>query len=614
MSKTLTFRLKNAPKKPGVYIFRDTNKKVIYIGKAKNLYKRVNSYFQKKHEDQKTILLVAKIASVDFIVTDNELEALILELNMIKKNRPAYNIEYKDDKSYPYIAITMNDEFPRISSTREAHRKGVRYFGPYISASSLRETIDTLRSIFKLRTCRGTTPGRASHRTVENGKTVYTPCLNYHIDKCMAPCAQKVSAEEYLKTVKKVIKFLEGSSKQTLKALEDDMQKAAEDENFEKAARLRDKIFAAQMVLSKQKVSDDSGEDLDIFGTDSRDGYFAVALFMVRGGKLLGSESFEFKEQAEKEPLLSFIKHYYHSTSYVPNEVLTAEELPDTDTLKTWLSDIKKAKVAVRKPQRGKKKRLVDLASKNAGHNLEFYLKRLQVESSRAMESLKQLKDNLSIETPYRIEAFDISNISGTSAVGSMVVFENAKPKKEHYRKFKIRFDEGINDYEMMAEIVARRLKGLSKTGGDKSFKTKPNLILVDGGKGQLSASKKMLDRYSTDIDIAALAKREEELFLPGKPDSIRLARNSAALRLVQSLRNEAHRFAIEYHRKLRSKKMLRSVLDDIEGIGEKRKKLLIDNFGSVAVIKKLDAAGLAKKTGFSSDLSKKILKRVASK
>ena len=614
MTQKLSLKVKNTPKKPGVYIFKNKNKKVIYIGKAKNLYKRVNSYFQKKHEDQKTILLVEKIASVDFIVTDNELEALILELNMIKKHKPVYNIEYKDDKSYPYICITMSDEFPRISSTREAHKKGVRYFGPYISASSLRETVDTLRSIFKLRTCRGTTPGRATHGTIENGKKVYTPCLNYHIDKCMAPCSRKVSAEEYKKTVKEVIKFLEGNPKQTIKALEEDMKNAAKSEDYEKAARLRDKIFAAQMVLSKQKVSDDSGEDLDIFGTASKDGYFAVALFMVRGGKLLGSESFEFKEQAEKEPLLSFIKHYYHSTSYVPKEVLTAEEISDVQTLELWLSDIRKARVKVRKPQRGKKKRLVDLASKNAGHNIDFYLKRLQVESTRAMESLKQLKESLGIEMPYRIEAYDISNIAGTSAVGSMVVFEDAKPKKEHYRKFKIRFDEGINDYEMMAEVVARRLKGLSKTGGDKSFSTKPNLILVDGGKGQLSASKKALDRYSINIDLASLAKREEELFVPGKAESIKLAKDSAALRLVQSVRDEAHRFAIEYHRKLRSKKMLTSVLDDIEGIGQKRKKMLIDNFGSVAAIKKLDVASLAKKTGLSTDLSQKILTRVASK
>jgi len=567
MSKALEFKLKNAPKKPGVYIFKNKKEEILYIGKAKNLFKRANSYFQKEHADLKTSQLVARIAAVEFMVTDNELEALILELNLIKKHRPAFNIDYKDDKSYPYIAITLDDEFPRISITREAHKKGVKYFGPYVSAGALRQTLDTLRSIFLLRTCRNQTPGRKSHRQLKGGKITYSPCLNYHIDKCLAPCSNQVSPQDYRQVVKQVVDFLEGRGASTLKLLKAQMKAASDKNNFEKAARLRDRIRAAQAILDKQNVAGEDGEDLDIFGTAFKDGYAAVALFMVRGGKLLGSESFCFGEKAETEPLLSFIKHYYHATSFIPKEVLVNQELSDTQTLELWLKKLRKANVHVKKPLRGRKKRLVELASKNAEHNLDFHLKKLEVESEKLLKALKELEKSLDLTAmPYRIECFDISNISGTSATGSMVVFENGKPKKAHYRKFKVRFDEGINDCQMLAEVVARRLKSLTKSD-DKSFAAKPDLILVDGGKGQLSAAKSVLGRYfgnsprsisqGTVPAVASLAKREEELFIPSKSQSINLNTDSPALKLVQQIRDEAHRFAIQYHRLLRSKKML---------------------------------------------------------
>lgn len=565
MNQALQLKLKNAPKKPGVYIFKNGKLEVIYIGKAKNIFKRVNSYFQKEHQDPKTALLVPKIVAVDFLVTDNELEALILEINLIKKHRPAYNIGFKDDKSYPYIAVTLDDKFPRISITREAHKKGVKYFGPYVNVGALRETVNTLRSIFPLRTCRNSYAGRSSHKRIVKGKATYTPCLNYHIERCLSPCSGKVDADQYRKIVNKVVDFLDGKSKATIESLENAMREASDSKQFEKAARIRDRLVAAQKISDKQKMESENSEDVDVFGSASKDGYFAVALFMVRDGKLLGSESFQLKENAETEPLLSFIKHYYHTTSYVPKEVLISQEISDVVTLATWLKNLRGANVKLSKPQKGRKKRLVDLASKNAGHNLDFYLKRLQVESERLMKGLKQLKDNIGTKMPYRMECFDISNIAGTSAVGSMVVFENGKAKKDHYRKFKVRFDEGINDYQMLAEVIGRRFKGLSRDEGDASFKTKPDLIIVDGGKGQLSAAEKVFEHYfgdssSSDIpDLVALAKREEELFVPGRAKPIELAKDSAALLLVMAIRDEAHRFAIQYHRQLRSKKMLAS-------------------------------------------------------
>ncbi len=545
----MSFKLKNAPRKPGVYIYKNSEEEIIYIGKANNLFKRTNSYFQKEHDDPKTRKLVKKIATVDFLVTDNEVEALILELNLIKKHRPIYNIDYKDDKSYPYIAITLQDEFPRVFVTRDSHKKGIKYFGPYVNATALRHTIDTLRSIFELRTCKGSKPGRKGQKP---------PCLNFHIEKCLAPCTGKVASSDYKKIIETVIDFLEGRGNSIMRSLEAQMKKAAASRQFEKAARIRDRIEGAKAILHKQKVASEAGEDIDIFGTFENDGYFAVALFMIRGGKLIGSENFEFKEGAETEPLLSFIKHYYHTTSFVPKEVLVGEDLSDKSTLEAWLKELRGASVTVKKPKRGQKKRLLELASKNASHNLDFYLKRLQVESEKSMKALKQLKENLGIEMPYRIECFDISNISGQEAVGSMVVFESGKPLKSHYRKFKVHFDEGINDYKMMAEVVGRRLKGLSKIGEDNSFNTKPNLILIDGGKGQLSAAKGVLDYYYSDINIASLAKREEELFIPGKKEPIMLDKDSEALKLVQQIRDEAHRFAITYHRLLRSKKMFK--------------------------------------------------------
>jgi len=565
----LNFKLKNAPKRPGVYIFKNKKEEILYIGKAKNLYKRANSYFQKEHADLKTSQLVPRIATVEFVVTGNEVEALILELNLIKKHRPAFNIDFKDDKSYPYIAITLDDEFPRIAITREAHKKGVKYYGPYVSAGALRQTLDTLRSVFLLRTCRDSAPGRKSHRQLKGGKITYSPCLNYHIDKCLAPCSQQVSPEEYRAVVKNVIDFLEGRGAGTLKLLKAQMKAASDENNFEKAARLRDRILAAQAILDKQNVAGDDGGDLDVFGTAFKGGYAAVALFMVRGGKLIGSESFCFQKKAEMQPLLSFIKHYYHATSFIPKEVLVSQELSDTQTLELWLKQLRKTNVYIKKPLRGRKKRLVELASKNAGHNLDFHLKKLQVESEKLLKALKEIKENLSLTAmPYRIECFDISNIAGTSAVGSMVVFENGKSNKAHYRKFKVRFDEGINDYQMLAEVVARRLKSLTKSD-DISFKTKPDLILVDGGKGQLSAAKAVLDQFfgysphpigqGTVPAVASLAKREEELFIPSRPEAIRLSKDSPALNLVQQIRDEAHRFAIQYHRLLRSKKMLQS-------------------------------------------------------
>ncbi len=608
MSKALNFKLKNAPKKPGVYKFKDKKEEIIYIGKAKNLFKRVNSYFQKDQQELKVRRLVKKIASVDFMVTDNEIEALILELNLIKKHQPAYNIEYKDDKSYPYIAITSNDEFPRITITREAHKKGAKYFGPYVNVTALRQTVDTLRSIFPLRTCRDTTPGRISHRQVKKGKVTYSPCLNFHIEKCASPCSKRVTVEDYERMVKRVVDFLEGKGKETLAILGKEMKEASLGQQFERAARIRDRLEFAEIILGKQKVASESDDDLDIFGSASKDGYFSVALFMVRRGKLLGSENYEFKVNAETEPQTSFMKCYYHSTSFIPKEVLLAEDIADSSTLKIWLEKIRKGQVEIRVPQRGRKKRLIELASKNAQHNLDFYLKRLQVESERAMKALKQLKDSTGFKMPYRIECFDVSNIAGKVAVGSMVVFENGKPNKSHYRRFKIRYDKGIDDYKMLAEIIGRRLKGLLKSDND-SFKTKPDLILVDGGKGQLSAAKEAIDRYYSDISVGALAKREEELFIPLKSSPINLKKDGSAYRLIQQIRDEAHRFALEYHRNLRSKKMLASVLDNIEGIGNARRKLLLNNFGSVEKIKKLNSKKLAKETGIGKGLSEKIIK-----
>lgn len=602
-AKTLYEQVKNLPDKPGAYIFKDSKDNVIYVGKAKSLKKRVITYFQKAGiVDPKALVLREKISDLDFFITPSEMEALILECNLIKEYRPRFNVSYKDDKSYPYIAITITDKFPRIYVTRENHRRGRIYYGPYTKPGDVRVTLDALRKIFPLRACRGSTPGRNRNK----------PCLNYHIKRCLSPCTKRINEHEYTKMVRQVIKFLEGGQKEIIQKLEADMREASAKLEFEKAAKIRDRIQAARMVIGRTSMKVHGQKDLDVIASAKHDSQVMLTILRIRDNKLTGSENFTLISNRVDDPSLylsSFIKQYYSGFTYFPREIIIEEEIEDQDLITQWLSQKRKVKVILKKPIRGYKRKLIKLAKENAKQTLQYRL--LSDKEKDIEKTLKKLERELCLShLPRRIEAFDISNLSGKEAVGSMIVFTNNKADKQYYRRFKIRNTSQPNDYAMIYEVVLRRLKNLNKLDNKDGFQLAPDLILIDGGKPQLTAATNALKDLEIDeIPVVALAKKEEKLYLPGLSEPRSLSKNSEALKLMQRVRDEAHRFALQYHIKLRGKKMTTSLLDQIQGVGPKRKAVLLKEFGSVEKLAKASFQDLDRIKGIPASLARNIYK-----
>jgi excinuclease ABC subunit C len=572
-------QLKGLPAKPGIYLFRDAKDTVLYIGKAKSLRPRVRSYFRGGDTRLGLDRLIERVEQIEVIVTSTEVEAFHLEQNLIKRYRPTFNVRLRDDKSYPYIAVTVTDEYPRVMFTRERHRRGVVYFGPYASAKKVRETLDVLNRVFPYRPCEGPQPGRHSG----------IPCLDYHIDRCLAPCVGYVTKEDYRAIIDGVIEFLSGETRPVLRELEGKMRDAAERQEFEEAARYRNRLTAVRHLAERQAADKRAIGTVDVIGIAASGRAAAVQVFPLRGGRLVDRHTFYLENEAgEDVPQLleSFCLEYYGGAPSVPPLIVVPPDVGPTDALADYLSDLRGSRVEVRPSRRGEKRRLQELAQQNAELALESDAANRERKRLRRVEALEELRECLNLESlPLRIECFDISNIQGESPVGSMVVFQDAVPKKAHYRKFGIKGVEGQDDFAMMAEVISRRFaraRDVTAERYDESFAAVPNLVVVDGGKGQLSAALAALQAYDLPrVAVIALAKREEEVFVPGRPQPIALSRDSAGLQLLQRIRDEAHRFALGFHRRRRDAKARESILDALPGVGPARKRALIQHFGS---------------------------------
>ncbi len=581
MKERVKERLKSLPARPGVYLFRDGAGEVLYIGKAKSLRPRVRSYFQKTTDGRAQIRqLPDRVADVEVIVTGSEVEALHLEQNLVKRHRPPFNVRLRDDKSFPYIAVTVEDEYPRVMFTRERHRPGVWYFGPYANAKKVRETLDVLNRVFPYRPCEGPKPGRHSG----------IPCLDYHIDRCLAPCVGYVSREDYRAIIDGVIEFLSGNSKPIQRELEQKMQAAAAEERFEDAARYRNRLFAVQHLVERQAVERHSVGTVDVIGFAVEEDRAVVQIFPLRGGKMIDRHSFHLENVGGQDVttvLEAFCLEYYGSTPSVPPQIVVPRDAGDLSALAELLSERRGARVEVRSAERGEKRRLQRLADENARHALETEQAQTEQKRARRVEALEELRETLNLESlPLRIECYDISTAMGQDNVGSMVVFQDALPKKAHYRKYGIRGQEGMDDFAAMAEMISRRFARLADGTGethDDSFAATPNLVVIDGGKGQLSAALAAMQAYDLPrVAVIALAKRIEEVYVPGRPDPIVLSRHSPGLQLLQRLRDEAHRFAVGFHRQRRETRGFGSLFDELEGVGPSRRRALLQHFGSV--------------------------------
>jgi excinuclease ABC subunit C len=582
VNSRLETKLAALPARPGVYVFRDESGAVLYIGKAKSLRARVRSYFQKARGGARlgTTQLVERIADLETIVTGTEVEALHLEQNLVKRHRPPFNVRLRDDKSFPYIAVTVEDEYPRVMFTRERHRRGVVYFGPFANAKKVRETLDVLNRVFKFRPCEGPKPGRHSG----------IPCLDYHIDRCLAPCVGYVSEADYRAVIDGVVGFLGGDTRTIARELETQMQAAAAAERFEDAARYRNRLFSIRHLAERQAADRRSVGSVDVVGLAADGTAASVQVFPLRDGKLIDRYSFHLDNVAGQEPatlIETFCLEYYGSSPSVPPEILVPETAGDTSALAAFLSDRRGSRVVVRTPERGEKRRLLELAEQNAGIALESAALASEQRRARRVEALEELREALNLESlPIRIECFDVSTIQGSATVASMVVFEDAVPKKAHYRKFSVRTLDRQDDFAAMAEVIGRRF---ARAGGspadpeyDEGFAAVPNLVVVDGGRGQLSAALDAMHRFDlARVAVIALAKREEEVFVPGSSRPVVLDRSSAGLQLLQRLRDEAHRFALGYHRVRRSVESRESIFDDLTGVGPARRRALIRHFGS---------------------------------
>jgi excinuclease ABC subunit C len=577
----LEAQLKALPAKPGVYVFRAEDGRVLYIGKAKSLRQRVRSYFQATPDTRAQIVqLPGRVADIEVIVTGTEAEALHVEQNLVKRHRPPFNIRLRDDKSFPYIAVTIEDEYPRVMFTRERHRRGVLYFGPYANAKKVRETLDVLNRVFQFRPCEGPKPGRHSG----------IPCLDYHIERCKAPCVGYVSKEDYGELIDRVIEFLSGETRPVLRELERQMQGAAGEERFEDAARYRNRLYAIRHLAERQAADRRSVGSVDVIGIAVEGDRAAVQVFPLRDGKLVDRHGFHLENvegQDTAAVLEAFALEYYGTSPSIPPQLVVPPDAGDTEALEQFLSERRGSRVEVRTPERGEKKRLQQLAAQNARVALESDVIQAEQKRLRRVEALEELRETLNLESlPLRIECYDISNIQAESPVGSMVVFQDAVPKKAHYRKFGVRhLEAGPDDFAAIEEVVSRRFARLGDVAGadyDESFAGMPNLVVIDGGKGQLSAALSAMQAYDLPrVAVISLAKRAEEVFVPGRPDPIVLPRESPGLQLLQRVRDEAHRFALGFHRQRRETRARGSIFDDLQGVGPARRRALLRHFGS---------------------------------
>ena len=574
-------RLQALPEQPGVYRMFDATGKVIYVGKAKVLRNRVRSYFVNRQHDAKTLQMVSQIADFDYIVTDSETEALILEQTLIKRHRPKYNIVFKDDKSLPLIKVTVQEKYPRVVRTRQVEKDGARYFGPYPVGGSVARTLTLIERLFPL----------CSRKEQIEG-TQKRPCLQYFIHRCLGACAGKADRDEYNASVQEVLLFLDGKHEQLMGKMRQQMEDASESMRFEQAAYLRDRLNDLTGAISRQKVVLPQAIDMDVVALALEQDEACAEVLFVRQGRLSGHEHFVMKNaEGESAPVIeqSFMEQFYSAAATIPKLLVVQHELPNLEPLREMLELKRAASVEIHVPKRGEKKALIDMAAKNAKEGLAQERFKWLSDEQKRTGALSELQQALDLPgKPQRIECFDISNAQGTNTVGSMVVFENGSPARSEYRRFQIKTVEGPNDFESMREALTRRFKRAASTNVDDVKWTRlPDLLIVDGGKGQLGVAMEVLATAGMrDLPVLGLAKQMEEIFRPGRRDSLLLPRNSEALYLIQRIRDEAHRFAITYHRDLRSKKSIKSPLDDVLGIGPKRKKALIKTFGSVAGIR----------------------------
>ncbi len=599
--------LKKLPSQPGVYLMHDAKDEIIYVGKAVSLKNRVRQYFQSsRNKSAKIEQMVSRIARFEYIVTDSEMEALVLECNLIKEHQPRYNTMLKDDKAYPYIKVTVGEDFPRVMLARTMKKDKNRYFGPYTSAGAVKDTIDLIHKLYKIRTCSRNLPR-------DTGKE--RPCLNYHIKQCDAPCQGYISKEEYGENIRQVLEFLNGRYDGVLKNLEEKMKAASDAMDFEKAIEYRDLLSSVKKVAQKQKITSSNMEDRDIIAMARDDMDAVVQVFFVREGKLIGRDHFRMSvatAETRGQILSSFVKQFYAGTPFLPKELWVQYELEDMELIGQWLSARKGQKVRITVPKKGDKERLVELAEKNAALVLIQDNERNKREEMRTIGAMNQVAQWLGLENVRRMEAFDISNISGYESVGSMVVFENGRPKRSDYRKFRIKTVIGPNDYASMKEVLARRFthgmeeqKQLKNQGVEKefgSFTRFPDLLMMDGGKGQVNIAMEVMEQLGLSIPVCGMVKDDNHRTrgLYYQNEEISIDRHSEGFRLITRIQDEAHRFAIEYHRSLRSKSQVRSILDEIPGIGDTRRKSLMRSFQSLDAVREASVEELCQVPGMN--------------
>ena len=664
--------LNSLPHKPGIYIMKDATGTILYVGKAISLYNRVRSYFQDSTDlSPKNRSMVAKIDDIEFLVVQNEVEALVLESNYIKQYRPKYNVLLRDDKSYPYIKVALTEDFPRVYRVRSFKHDGNRYFGPYTNSGAVDATLDLLNKLFAFRTCRYDASAWAAPRTGEpptgwKQKLLPRPCTQYYIHRCIAPCVAHATREEYDAVIRQVILFLEGKHDEVLRDLEAKMEHAADELNFEEAARIRDRIKAVERILEKQRIINTEGQDdQDVIALASGDDETCAQVFFFRSGKLVGREYFILQGTRDSSPgevMTSFLQQFYESSPHVPSEIIVEVEPDDRAVLQNWLKEKRKNATAtvggpavnVSVPKRGDKVRLVEMVKQNAQQVLEQQRIKWLTDTQKTQLALEELQEALNLAVPpQRIECYDISNTQGTNSVGAMVVFEAGRPKNSEYRRFKIKTVEGANDYASHQEVLRRRFRKAAsaaaqvgdvaeesaialdevESGGSGEIESGevsasngkeraqfrhewaiPDLVIIDGGKGQLSAAMEVMQELHLDIPTIGIAKEDhtqsstqEEIYTPGTPEPIILPRSSQGLYLLQRIRDEAHRFSITYHRKLRSERTFKSVLDEIPGIGPRRKQILMKHFGSVRAISAASLEELVALDGMTRDAAEKV-------
>ena len=629
MNEKIQSVLNSLPHKPGIYLMKDAEGKILYVGKAISLYNRVRSYFQESSDlGPKNRSMVAKVDDIEFLVVKNEVEALVLESNYIKQYRPKYNVLLRDDKNYPYIKVSLTEDFPRVYRVRSFQRDGNRYFGPYTNSGAVDSTLDLLNKLFAFRTCRYDASNWAPPTNAEppagwKQRLLARPCTQFYIHRCIAPCVGYATREEYDAVIQQVVLFLEGKHEEVVDNLRKKMEEAADNLNFEEAARIRDRIRAVERILERQRIIHTEGqEDQDVIALASEEDETSAQVFFFRGGKLIGREFFILQGTRDSSPgevMSSFLQQFYESSPHIPAEVIVEVEPDDRAIIQNWLKEKRGGAVTFIVPKRGEKLRLVEMVKQNAQEVLEQQRIKWLTDSQKTQLALEELQDVLNLAAPpMRIECYDISNTQGTNSVGAMVVFEAGRPRPNEYRRFKIKTVAGPNDFASIQEMLRRRFRRQAQQNEERGEEIEqevplehdwamPDLIIIDGGKGQLSAAMEVLQELHIDVPTTGLAKENEELFIPGSPDPILLPRTSQGLYMVQRIRDEAHRFGITYHRKLRSDRTFKSVLDEIPGIGPKRKQALMKHFGSVRAISDASVDDLATLNGMTREAAEKV-------